>query len=104
LRRVGEGLVVDTRQIRDHREGVRFGDEELGMAGLQMRRHASRMARLIETVILETDRERAYVLRRVAHQRGDERGIDPAGQEAPERYIAEHLRIHDCPKTGLDNV
>ena len=61
------------------------------MFGAQMFRDGGGMGRLVETVDVEADGKRFH--RRGAlclHQRRDGRGIDPAGQERPQRHVGNH--------------
>ncbi len=91
LRRVGEGLVVELRELRDHLQGVLVGDHELDVLGPQMVRNPAGIGRLVVGRVLEGDREAADLVPSVRlHQGDDDRGVDSSGQKRPERHIGMH--------------
>ncbi|ARF89170.1 uncharacterized protein BCN122_II2427 [Burkholderia cenocepacia] len=97
LRRIGERLVVDRRQLRHDAERMVGGHVKLGMARAEMARDGLRITGFVVAGLVEADRKRVDRRRRLRlHQRDDRRRIDAARQERAERHVGLHL-----PRDGL---
>ncbi len=91
---VGEGLIVDLRQLFDRCErGVRVG-ADLRVRRTEMARHRPRLLGPVVTGIAEADREGHHrAVGDLLHERHDRGRIDAAGEECAERHIGHHAAL-----------
>ena len=91
LRGIGERLIEHLGQLRDDRARLVRAEVQLGVVGPEVTGDRARVARLLETALVETDREGLDRTRRAPlHQRHDQRGMDPARQEGADRDVRDH--------------
>ena len=105
LRTVGEGLVVDGGEARDHVEQLALAHVELGMFGAEMRGHGLGVLGLVVTCLVKADREgQGRAVREVLHQRDHGRGIDAARQERAQGHVRHELAAYRVEKERLERT
>ena len=103
LGNVGEGLVVQRRQARDHGEGVARRDIQLRVLGPEVTSHGRRVPRLVVRALVKPDRKRLDRTLTLGLHEGDDGGrVDPSGQEGPERDVRLHPEPHRVPEQRIE--
>jgi hypothetical protein len=104
-RRVGERLVVDGRQLRDELQRLGDADDHLVVPRAEVLRDLASVARLVEAAVFEADGEGVDRPRGVAlHERGDETGVDAAGEEDAQRHIGDHAQGHGVAEEVVEGL
>ena len=103
-RRVGVRLAVVPHERRDHL--LRVGpDDQLVVVGAVALRHHPGVGELVESLLVEPDRERLHGPRREpAHQGDHDARIDPPAQERPERDVGHHPEADGLGQDLLEGV
>ncbi len=105
LGRVGEGLVVVTTEVGHEVQGIVRRQVDPGVGGAEMPGHRLRVVRLVEPLAGEAHREGAHRSRgRGLGQRGDQGGVDAAGQEGADGDIGDQAAGHGLGQHRLELV
>ena len=105
LRGIGERLVIDRRQRRDHALDLFRRDIELGVLGAEMLGDRLGVRRLVIALLSEADGIGPHrgIAPRPHHGRDGGR-VDPAGEKCAERHIRDQSPLHRIAKQRFQRI
>ena len=102
---IGEGLVPDVRELGDDLDRLGIADVDGRVVRSEVGGDRSRLGRLVEGAVGETDGECAHGPRAMPlHQGHDGAGVDPPGEERSHRDVGDHPGRHRVRQRVLELV
>ena len=102
MRRIREWFVIDFRKPAQHLDGVVRRHIKFCMFRSKMLRHGAGVVRFVALRVTEPDGEGADGGAALSlHQRDNQRGIDPAGEESAQGHVGMHAQLHRIAKKPI---